>query len=329
MPRRRVEEQDLHSQRWVISYADFITLLFAFFVVMYAISSVNEEKYREVADTLSGVFSSPEADAEGLIDGETDPAGIGIFRGGESDSSSPTVKIVPPKPENSAILKAIGDEMNIQFKKLISQGHVAVQSNNLWVALELGANLVYPEGGALPAITSDPVFERIARILKQYDNPVHVEGYTDNQLISTDQFPSNWELSAARAAGIVRILEMNGVRPERMSAVGFGEYQPIGDNATEPGRRVNRRVVIVVSRDRKTQRVVSAFGSEQVSEDAVSGVLTESGLIDESLPESEIEQVTDEQGKIMFRRKDQPEPVDVEVLTTPESFSPEAEEKPE
>lgn len=331
MPRRRVDEQDLHSQRWVISYADFITLLFAFFVVMYAISSVNEEKYRQVADSLSGVFSGPEGDAERPIDGETetDPAGIGIFRGGESDSSTPTVKIVPPKPENSAILKAIGEEMEVQFKKLISQGHVAVQSNNLWVALELGANLVYPEGGALPAITTDPVFERVARILKEYDNPVHVEGYTDNQFISTDQYPSNWELSAARAAGIVRMLEMNGVRPERMSAVGFGEYQPLGDNATEPGRRINRRVVIVVSRDRRTQRVVSAFGSEQVSEDAVSGILMDSGLDGSDLPESEIEQVTDEQGRIMFRRKDQPDPVDVEVLTSPGSFTPETEETPE
>ncbi|WP_290704529.1 flagellar motor protein MotB [Amphritea sp.] len=326
MPRRRVEEQNLHAQRWVISYADFITLLFAFFVVMYAISSVNEEKYKQVADSLSGVFSGPEGNAERAIEGktETDPAGIGVFQGGEGKSGTPTVKIIQPKPENSAVLKAIGEQMDVQFKKLIRSGHVAVQSNNLWVALELGANLVYPEGGGLPAITSDPVFERVAKILNQYDNPIHVEGYTDNQFISTDEYPSNWELSAARAAGVVRILELNGVKPQRMAAVGFGEYQPLADNETEDGRKMNRRIVIVVTRDRKTQRVVSAFGSEQVSEDAVSGILTESGL-----PESAIEKVVDEQGRISFRRKDQTQPIDTETLTSPETFAPQTQESPQ
>lgn len=326
MPRRRIEEQNLHAQRWVISYADFITLLFAFFVVMYAISSVNEEKYKQVTDSLSGVFSGPEGDVESAIEGETetDPAGIGMFRGGEKNSRTPTVKIIQPKPENSAVLKAIGEQMEVQFKKLISSGHVSVQSNNLWVALELGAKLVYPEGGGLPAITSDPVFERVARILNQYDNPIHVEGYTDNQFISTDEYPSNWELSAARAAGVVRILELNGVKPQRMAAVGFGEYQPLADNETEDGRKMNRRIVIVVTRDRKTQRIVSAFGSEQVSEDAVSGILTESGL-----PESAIEKVVDGQGRISFRRKDQTQPIDAETLTSPENLAPQTQESPQ
>lgn len=316
----------MHAQRWVVSYADFITLMFAFFVVMYAISSVNEEKYKQVADSLSGIFAGPEGDAERAIEGksETDPAGIGVFRGGEENSRVPTVKIIQPKPENSAVLKAIGEQMEVQFKKLISSGYIAVQSNNLWVSLELGANLVYPEGGALPAITSDPVFERVAKILNQYDNPIHIEGYTDNQLISTDEFPSNWELSAARAAGVVRILELNGVKPQRMAAVGFGEYQPLADNETEDGRKVNRRIVIVVTRDRKTQRVVSAFGSEQVSEDAVSGILIESGL-----PESAIEKVVDEQGRISFRRKEQTQPIDTETLTSPELLAPPTQESPQ
>ncbi|MBN0986846.1 MULTISPECIES: flagellar motor protein MotB [Amphritea] len=326
MSRRRVEEQDLHSQRWVISYADFITLLFAFFVVLYAISSVNEEKYRQVTESFAGIFSGQDGALHPPIGGksDSDPAGIGIFQGGESSKENPTVKIIPPKPENSAALKAIGEQMQMQFKKLISSGNVAVQSNNLWVALELGANLVYPEGGALPAITTDPVFERVAKILKQYDNPIHVEGYTDNQFISSDQYPSNWELSAARAAGVVRILEMNGVKPQRMAAVGFGEYQPLADNDTESGRRVNRRIVIVVTRDRKTQRVVSAFGSEQVSEDAIRGILTESGL-----PESAIEPVKDEQGRVTFRRKEATQPLDTETLTSPESFSPQTQESPQ
>ena len=326
MSRRRVEEQDLHSQRWVISYADFITLLFAFFVVLYAISSVNEEKYRQVTESFADVFPGQDSASNIQNSGKsaTNSDGMGIFQGGESSTVVPVEKIVPPKPENSAVLQSIGEQMRTQFKKLISSGNVAVQSNNLWVALELGANLVYPEGGALPVITADPVFERVAKILKQYDNPIHVEGYTDNQFISSDLYPSNWELSAARAAGVVRILEMNGVAPQRMAAVGFGEYQPLTDNFTERGRRLNRRIVIVVTRDRKTQRVVSAFGSEQVSEDAVSAILTESGL-----PASEIETATDDQGRVTFRRKESSTPPDTETLTSPESNSPQTQEAPQ
>lgn len=301
MPRRRITDDDIRTDRWVISYADFITLLFAFFVVMYAISSVNEEKYKQVAESLSGVFTGPQGESQRPVEGEAekDPAGIGVFAGGDSDATTPTVKIVPPNPKNSMVLKQIGEKMEVQFRKLIREGHVAVQSNNLWVTVEMGANLLFPEGGALPAITTDPVFERLAKVLKGHPNPIHVEGFTDNQLISTDQFPSNWELSAARAAGVVRILEMNGIEPGRMSAVGFGEYQPLGSNFTEQGRLLNRRIVIVVSRDRKTQRIVSAFGSQQVSEDAVSGVLTE-----DNLPSSAIEQVKTEEGKVLFRRKE-------------------------
>ncbi|WP_417223814.1 flagellar motor protein MotB [Amphritea sp.] len=323
MSRRRVEEQDLHSQRWIISYADLLTLLLALFVVMYAISSVNEEKYRQVADSFAGVFAKQPSNNPVDRQSTVDPAGVGQTLG-EASQQSPIVKIVPPKPENSAALQAIGEQLQMQFKKLIRTGHAAVQSNNLWVALELGANLVYPEGGSLPAITSDPVFERVAKILKQYDNPIHVEGYTDNQFISSDQYPSNWELSAARAAGVVRILEMNGIPPQRMAAVGFGEYQPLGDNGTENGRRVNRRIVIVITRDRKTQRVVSAFGSEQVSEDAVSTILTESGL-----PESAIKTVEDDQGRISFSRQEATQPLDTETLTSPERFSPQAQESPQ
>jgi len=311
MPRRRVNVDEVRSDRWVISYADFITLLFAFFVVMYAISSVNEEKYKQVADSLSGIFTGPDGSAQRPVDGraEKDPQGIGVYAGGEANNTTPTVKIVPPNARNSASLKEIGGQMEVQFKKLIRDGHVAVQSNNLWVAIEMGANLLFPEGGALPAITADPVFERLARILKGYPNPIHVEGFTDNQLISTDQFPSNWELSAARAAGVVRILEINGIQPQRMSAVGFGEYQPLESNFTEQGRQINRRIVIVVSRDRKTQRVVSAFGSQQVSEDAVSGILA-----NEDLPDSAIEKVVTEDGQVLFRRKDGAERLDLETV---------------
>lgn len=324
MPRRKLDDDNAHTDRWIISYADFITLLFAFFVVMYAISSVNEEKYREISSALSGVFAGFQTDSlEGPANDETaaDSIGIGIFEGGESDEDTPTVKIVPPKPENSVILGEIADKTQLQFKKLISSGHLRVQSNNLWVSIELGANLVFPEGGALPAISVDPLFAQVAEILKDYPNPIHVEGFTDDQYISTDEFPSNWELSAARAASIVRILELNGIEPHRMAAVGFGEYQPLGENDTAAGRRLNRRAVIVISRDRKTQRVVAAFGSQQVSEDAVSSILVE----DRGTP-ADLERVVTEDGKVIFRRKVPRNELEVERLTQPLTLPAESEQ---
>ena len=91
--------------------------------------------------------------------------------------------------------------------------------------------------------------EKIATVLNNRDNAVKVEGFTDNQPISTSRFPSNWELSAARAAAMVRMLVMEGIEPERLAAVGYGQYQPVARNDTEEGRRRNRRVVLLISRD--------------------------------------------------------------------------------
>lgn len=165
--------------------------------------------------------------------------------------------------------------MTVSFANLISDGKIRVTGNDLWLSIELRANYLFPSGGALPAIEADELLEKIAMMLKERENPIHVEGFTDNQPISTDEFPSNWELSAARAAAVVRLLSRFGVNPERMAAVGYGEFQPAYSNRTVEGQRLNRRVLIVVSRDEKVRRTVSSFGSQQVSADAVSTVLTQ------------------------------------------------------
>src|SRR5690606_6559496 len=98
------------------------------------------------------------------------------------------------------------------------------------------------------------IVEQLAKILAPFDNPIQVEGFTDNLPIATALYPTNWELSAARAASVVRMLEMNGVASQRMAAVGYGEHRPIADNATPEGRAMNRRVVLVVSRDLDIKR---------------------------------------------------------------------------
>lgn len=310
MPRRQQSDDYVKNDRWVISYADFITLLFAFFVVMYAISSVNEEKYQHLTESLAGVFVGGDKPID-LSPGEGDgnsESGFGLFIGGKTDVDVPEVTISPPDQEETDVLKALQEELEVSFAKLISDGQIVITGNDLWFAIELRSNYLFPSGSALPNIVADELLARIAKALQGQENPIHVEGFTDNQSISTDAYPSNWELSAARAAAVVRLLAQFGVKPERMAAVGYGEFQPAYSNRTARGQRLNRRVLIVVSRDEKVRRAVSSFGSQQVSADAVSTILT----TEEKKEPPSIEQVETEGGGLIFRRHE-PELQDLET----------------
>ncbi|MEP5324144.1 OmpA family protein, partial [Marinobacter alexandrii] len=118
-----------------------------------------------------------------------------------------------------------------------------------WLELNLPNSLLFGSGDAEPHYDAFAVIEKIATVLRNRDNAVKVEGFTDNQPISSQRFPSNWELSTARAAAVVRMLSMEGIEPERLAAVGYGRFQPVARNDTDEGRRRNRRVVLLISRD--------------------------------------------------------------------------------
>ncbi|WP_420599287.1 flagellar motor protein MotB [Neptuniibacter sp.] len=302
MPKRRHPEEQVRNDRWVISYADFITLLFAFFVVMYGISSVNEEKYKDLSEALSGVFLGVKQGVAQTGDG-TGKSGLGLLSGGSADEDGPKITITPPDQDKTDALKRLQTALESGFTSEIDEGQVQVSGNDLWVSIELRSNYLFPSGGAIPNIQADILLEKIADVLRGEGNPIHVEGFTDNQKISTDAFPSNWELSAARAAAVVRLLAQFGVDPKRMAAVGYGEFQPAYSNRTEKGQRLNRRVLIVISRDEKVRRSVSSFGSQQVSADALSTLLSEQEK--ETVPV--IEQVETGNGGVLFRRPE-PEP---------------------
>ena len=243
MRRRRTHESENH-ERWLVSYSDFITLLFAFFVVMYSISSVNEGKYKVLADTLGGAFNQPQQVIDPIQIGETAPRSLSPTEGmGEHDGGSDTAN----EMENDS-LADIAKAMQAAFGSLISAGDIEVRGNELWIEIELSSSLLFPSGDALPLDDAFHLTEKIAGILAPYDNPIHVEGFTDNVPISSRLYPTNWELSAARAASVVRLLAQGGIDPGRMAAVGYGEFRPVADNTTVAGRRANRRVVLLVSR---------------------------------------------------------------------------------
>jgi len=297
MPRRLQFEDDMQQDRWVISYADFITLMFAFFVVMYSLSSVNEEKYKELSKALTGAFQGAGLDAGIVGEGQGAIIGIGEEPAMPAQPTDPAPDLDAPSEQETNELNEIVSRLETRVVPNVSSEDFKLYSNELWLSIELSSGVLFPSGQAQPTAVADDLLQRIAIVLRPYDNPIHVEGFTDNQLIHTQQFPSNWELSAARAAAVVRLLGTHGVDPERMAAVGYGEYQPAYSNRTEEGRQLNRRVVIVVSRDEKVRRTLSAYGSHQVSKDAVSTVIA-TDLV-EGAPV--IEQVETASGGKLFR----------------------------
>ncbi|MGB0468048.1 MAG: flagellar motor protein MotB [Pontibacterium sp.] len=295
MPRREPPSDYVHQDRWVVSYADFITLLFAFFVVLYSLSSVNEEKYKALSESLSGAFQYAGAEVAGgggaIINIGEEP--VGAFKLPEPDE-----RRAVPDPQETDELKHILTRLQDRILPTVQGPGIQVTGNELWLSIELSASMLFESGQALPTAVADEILERVAIILRPYDNPVHVEGFTDDQVIDTRRFPSNWELSAARAAAVVRLLSHYGVNPGRLAAVGYGEHQPAYSNRTDEGRQLNRRVVIVVSRDEKVRRTLSAYGSQQISEDAISTVIK----TDAKTPGSVIEQIDTEAGGKLFRQ---------------------------
>jgi chemotaxis protein MotB len=263
--RRQQHEEHENHERWLVSYADFITLLFAFFVVMYSISSINEGKYKVLSQALIGVFNDPDRSLKPIPIGDEKPLTVRPSQPLVRDSEEVDAGIAQSASDP---LKTIADEVREGFGDLITSNQLTVRGNELWIEIELKSGLLFGSGDAVPSDKAFAIIEKVARILRPYANPVHVEGFTDDQPIRTALYPSNWELSSARASSIVRLLAMDGIHPGRMASVGYGEFQPVASNATADGRSHNRRVVLVISRNLEVRRSLTGTGSANVAPDA-------------------------------------------------------------
>jgi chemotaxis protein MotB len=248
MMRRKRHEESENLDRWLVSYADFITLLFAFFVILYAISSVNEGKYRVMSNSLVAAFKE--------IPRTLDPVQIGeinrIKKNAviEQQNIQATVQ-GDTEPRSGAEdwrlnLKDMALQIEAEMSELIEQDLVNVRRSDNWLEVEINTNILFRSGSAALVDKAEQVLDKIAAILAPYPNPINVEGFTDDVPINTLQFPSNWELSAARAASVVHLFSRQGVKPDRMSAIAYGQYRPIASNDTEAGRRKNRRVILAI-----------------------------------------------------------------------------------
>ena len=261
MARKKKHEEHENHERWLVSYADFITLLFAFFVVMYSLSAVNEGKFRVLSESLvAALSSSPQRPQPPHVRpvqvGQMVKAPAAPVQRLEPLKAPPTVAPIemnkPEPPDITPRMQAIrdmADAIERAMGPLIKADLLLVRRDSLWIEVEIKTSILFPSGSAQLQAEALPILREIAAILGKFPNAVHVEGFTDNVPINTLAFPSNWELSAARAASVVHLFMQAGMQPERMAAIGLGEYRPIADNSSEEGRNKNRRVVLVVLAD--------------------------------------------------------------------------------
>lgn len=248
--KNRIPEEPENHERWLVSYADFITLLFAFFVVMYSVSSVNEGKYRILSETLEGAFSNSHRSSDSIQLGEhqsaNSPIENRIFNHQENPESLLDVGEIQNLERDQSVLARISEEFEEALSPYIEEDLIEVTRDTLWVQVEIKSGILFGSGDATLSSQAIPLLKQLAATIKPLPNAIQVEGYTDNIPINTAEFPSNWELSASRAANLVHQFMREGIQPQRMAAIGYGEYHPIADNRFEDGRNKNRRVVLVL-----------------------------------------------------------------------------------
>jgi chemotaxis protein MotB len=291
--RRGAAVEQENEERWLLTYADMLTLLFALFMVLFSISSVNISKYQVLQQSLKSAFSGSilpgghailqagsQSTAEHTPATAAVPSIVPLMPTPTSRSSSSTGSVntasssaaaakaaASAKPMTTAQLQAalnsmaasvaeqdsfvaLAQKLNAYAKAhgFSSEVQAVVQRRGLVVRV-LTDKVLFASGQATLQTEGDPLLEEVAQLLNvDQSHPITVEGHTDNQPIATAQFPSNWELSTARATTVVRFLISHGVSAGRLGAVGYADLHPIASNATAAGRALNRRVEIVLMR---------------------------------------------------------------------------------
>ncbi len=253
----------------MVSYADFVTLLFAFFVVMYSISTVNEDKYRVLSSAMGTAFRQPEAGkppvpitrwaqvplvTNAALESPTDNAAPLTIPLRLPPPADTVAAAKPPEDDFSArMLDAAEEEVNVisddverRMEESIDEEMIDVTRNKFWLEVEIKSSLLFESGSSELIPASVPLLAELSGAFVDLPNRIHIEGFTDDEPISTPVFPSNWELSSARAAAVVRLFERSGIESSRLATIGYGEYQPVVKNITEEDRARNRRVVVVV-----------------------------------------------------------------------------------
>jgi len=251
MALKKEPEKHANHERWLVSYADFITLLFAVFVVLYAMSQTDKKKVEEVMVSMQQSFGMAQS-------GSPSPS-MNVLPSAQPNivpAIKPEVGVLPGSKTARARAKSRADEKDFQQMKSSIEAYLYKQGaqNKVTLSITRRGLIVslkeagfFDSGQAVVKPSSYGLINTIAEAMTQYNNPLRLEGHTDNVPISSSQFPSNWELSTARAVNGLKYLITNfDVDPDKISATGYGEFRPVADNATPEGRSRNRRVDLVM-----------------------------------------------------------------------------------
>jgi chemotaxis protein MotB len=280
MPRRKRPEEHMNHESWAIPYGDLVTLLLAFFVTMYAVSTVNNGKYRVLSESLTAAFRGTPRSPQ-LIDVGQTPLSINeslpinevnrmftagmpanlrmplpqangtVLRGQRSPGAADPRDLEAKARDEFQLaltsqLNQVQDQVSNALDEVIKSNAVRIDRRGNTIEVKISTDILFASGQDTLAPGAIGVLRGLAHALQPWPNRLRVAGHTDNRPISTAVFKSNWELSAARAASVVRLFADNGVAPERLAVIGYGQYSPAQANDTAAGRNANRRVVVVI-----------------------------------------------------------------------------------
>jgi chemotaxis protein MotB len=250
MARRKKEAAHENHERWLVSYADFITLLFAFFVVMFASSQTDKSRAKQISQAVEKALADgktlgvPPAVAK-ILGGTVDDRGMGNAQMKGPGGAQRAAKEAPPDDvvELAPSMKALTSEL----EKEIKAGTVEVNLEPRGLVVSLKQTAFFPSGTDALDPATYPILQKVADALNAVSNPLRIEGHTDSVPIHTARFRSNWELSAARSISMMELMaDRFKVDRQRVAIVGFADTAPLTSNDTEDGRARNRRVDIVI-----------------------------------------------------------------------------------
>ena len=257
LERRRDEhhEEPENHERWLVSYADFITLLFAFFVVMYATSTNDKEKQKSFQESVSKNLKLVVTGGGGPNGDGTGGAEEGNVGGTQSADSFINLEAFPtrggPAEAKEYLSRVVDKKLTTEDKEKIQE----MRHDAIGVRIELASSQFFLPGGVKLKISSLKTLDKIAEILKETDKRIVIEGHTDNQAVTKDApYESNWELASLRATSLVRyLIKYHQIDEKRLSAMSYADTRPISDNSTPQGRAKNRRIEIYLILDEKLQ----------------------------------------------------------------------------
>ena len=256
MIRRKKNNHESHGSgldRWMVSWADFLTLLFAFFVALYATSLTQKQAIDIMAESIMRALKIATPSIISPLRLTEPPPPVPYQAPVEvpvlPESLFPEIGFMPKEPQPGSpegITDPIVRDLEGALAPLIEQGLVEIRRSDYWVEVELKDKVLFPSGKATIDHDGGGLLANIAHIFAPFPYPIRVEGHTDNVPIHNAVYPSNWELAAGRSAAVVRIFEEKGIDPKRLEVVGYGEHHPVADNDTPEGRAKNRRIAIVM-----------------------------------------------------------------------------------